>query len=85
MADDLWKHGAPPTGNASFAWVQHMIHHLAQAAIAEFALTNGSMSSNELGTSEFRNGIVEADLVDCTIALRSQLFYSTQIPACLWL
>ena len=82
--DVRWKYGVPPTGNANFAWVQHMIHHLAPNGIAGFVLANGSMSSNQSGEGEIRQKIVEADLVDCMIALPGQLFYGTQIPACLW-
>jgi type I restriction enzyme M protein len=82
--DKRWKFGAPPSGNANFAWVQHMIYHLAPTGIAGFVLANGSMSSNQSGEGDIRKGIVEADLVDCMIALPGQLFYSTQIPACLW-
>jgi type I restriction enzyme M protein len=82
--DKRWKFGAPPVGNANFAWVQHIIHHLAPTGLAGFVLANGSMSSNQSGEGEIRNAIVEADLVDCMIALPGQLFYSTQIPACLW-
>lgn len=82
--DKRWKYGAPPAGNANFAWVQHMIFHLAPAGIAGFVLANGSMSSNQSGEGEIRRKIIEADLVDCMVALPSQLFYSTQIPACLW-
>ena len=82
--DKRWKYGTPPTGNANFAWVQHMIHHLAPGGIAGFVLANGSMSSNQSGEGEIRKSIIEADLVDCMIALPGQLFYSTQIPACLW-
>jgi len=82
--DRRWNYGAPPVGNANFAWVQHMIHHLAPGGIAGFVLANGSMSSNQSGEGEIRQRIVEADLVDCMIALPSQLFYGTQIPACLW-
>ena len=82
--DVRWKFGAPPTGNANFAWVQHFIHHLAPTGIAGFVLANGSMSSNQSGEGEIRKGIIEADLVDCMIALPGQLFYSTPIPACLW-
>ena len=79
-----WKYGVPPPSNANFAWVQHMIHHLAPAGVAGFVLANGSMSSNQSGEGEIRKNIIEADLVDCMIALPGQLFYSTQIPACLW-
>jgi len=82
--DVRWKHGVPPTGNANFAWVQHFIHHLAPAGIAGFVLANGSMSSNQSGEGDIRKAIIEADLVDCMIALPGQLFYGTQIPACLW-
>jgi len=82
--DKRWKYGAPPAGNANFAWVQHLIHHLAPTGLAGFVLANGSMSSNQSGEGEIRKSIVEADLVDCMVALPGQLFYSTQIPACLW-
>jgi len=85
LKDDVrWKYGVPPAGNANFGWVQHMIHHLAPNGIAGFVLANGSMSSNQSGEGEIRKAIVEADLVDCMIALPPQLFYGTQIPACLW-
>src|SRR5882724_4967300 len=82
--DKRWKYGAPPAGNANFAWVQHIVHHLAPAGHAGFVLANGSMSSNQSGEGEIRKNLVEADLVDCMVALPGQLFYSTQIPACLW-
>jgi len=82
--DKRWQYGVPPAGNANFAWVQHIIHHLAPSGLAGFVLANGSMSSNQSGEGEIRKSIVEADLVDCMIALPGQLFYSTQIPACLW-
>lgn len=82
--DKRWKFGVPPVGNANFAWVQHMIHHLAPTGVAGFVLANGSMSSNQSGEGEIRKNIIEADLVDCMVALPGQLFYSTQIPACLW-
>jgi type I restriction enzyme M protein len=82
--DKRWKFGAPPAANANFAWVQHMIHHLAPTGLAGFVLANGSMSSNQSGEGEIRKNIIEADLVDCMVALPGQLFYSTQIPACLW-
>jgi type I restriction enzyme M protein len=83
--DKRWVYGVPPPGNANYAWVQHFIHHLAPAGIAGFVLANGSMSSNQSGEGEIRKAIVEADLVDCMVALPGQLFYSTQIPVCLWL
>ncbi len=79
-----WKFGVPPKGNANFAWVQHFIHHLAPQGMAGFVLANGSMSSNQSGEGEIRKAIIEADLVDCMVALPGQLFYSTQIPVCLW-
>jgi len=82
--DKRWKYGVPPPGNANFAWVQHMIYHLAPAGLAGFVLANGSMSSNQSGEGEIRKNIIAADLVDCMVALPAQLFYSTQIPACLW-
>lgn len=83
--DDVrWKYGIPPKGNANFAWVQHFIHHLAPDGYAGFVLANGSMSSNQSGEGEIRRAIVEADLVDCMVAMPGQLFYSTQIPVCLW-
>jgi type I restriction enzyme M protein len=82
--DKRWKYGVPPKGNANFAWVQHMIHHLAPTGLTGFVLANGSMSSNQSGEGEIRKNIIEADLVDCMVALPGQLFYSTQIPACLW-
>ncbi len=82
--DKRWFYGAPPAGNANFAWVQHFIHHLAPTGLAGFVLANGSMSSNTSGEGEIRKAIIEADLVDCMVALPGQLFYSTQIPVCLW-
>lgn len=82
--DSRWKYGAPPPGNANFAWVQHFISHLAPSGMAGFVLANGSMSSNQSGEGEIRKAIVKADLVDCMIALPGQLFYTTPIPVCLW-
>jgi type I restriction enzyme M protein len=83
--DDVrWQFGVPPKGNANFAWVQHFIHHLAPQGMAGFVLANGSMSSNQSGEGDIRKAIIEADLVDCMVALPGQLFYSTQIPVCLW-
>ncbi len=79
-----WAYGTPPPGNANFAWVQHFIHHLAPTGIAGFVLANGSMSSNQSNEGEIRKNIIEADLVDCMVALPGQLFYATQIPVCLW-
>lgn len=82
--DKRWQHGTPPARNANFAWVQHIVHHLAPAGIAGFVLANGSMSSNQSGEGEIRKNLIESNLVDCMVALPGQLFYSTQIPACLW-
>jgi type I restriction enzyme M protein len=82
--DPRWMYGVPPAGNANYAWVQHFLHHLAPTGLAGFVLANGSMSSNQSGEGEIRKNIVEADLVDCMVALPGQLFYSTQIPVCLW-
>ena len=82
--DVRWRFGTPPAGNANFAWVQHMVHHLAPGGIAGFVLANGSMSSNQSGEGLVRRQLVEQDLVDCMIALPGQLFYTTQIPVCLW-
>jgi type I restriction enzyme M protein len=83
--DDVrWQYGVPPRGNANFAWVQHFIHHLAAHGMAGFVLANGSMSSNQSGEGTIRQALIEADLVDCMVALPGQLFYSTQIPVCLW-
>jgi len=81
--DKRWIYGTSPAGNANFAWVQHFIHHLAPSGTAGFVLANGSMSSNQSGEGEIRKAIVEADLVDCMVALPGQLFYATQIPVCL--
>ena len=82
--DKRWAYGIPPKGNANFAWVQHIVHHLAPAGVAGYVLANGSMSSNQSGEGEIRKNLIETDLVDCMVALPGQLFYSTQIPACLW-
>jgi type I restriction enzyme M protein len=82
--DKRWVYGVPPSGNANFAWVQHFIYHLAPTGLAGFVLANGSMSSNQSGEGEIRQKMIEADIVDCMVALPGQLFYSTQIPVCLW-
>ena len=82
--DQRWQYGVPPKGNANFGWVQHMVHHLSPAGAVGFVLANGSMSSNQSGEGNIRRSLIEANLVDCMIALPGQLFYSTQIPACLW-
>ena len=82
--DKRWQYGAPPKGNANFAWVQHIVHHLAPTGVAGFVLANGSMSSGQSGKGDIRKNLIEAELVDCMVALPGQLFYSTPIPACLW-
>jgi len=85
LEDDVrWKLGTPPRGNANYAWIQHIAHHLAPGGVAGFVLANGSMSSMQGGEGEIRRRLVEADLVDCMVALPPQLFYATQIPVCLW-
>ncbi len=80
--DVRWKFGAPPVGNANYAWLQHIYHHLAPNGTAGVVLANGSMSSNQSGEGDIRRAMLEADAVDCMVALPGQLFYSTQIPAC---
>ena len=82
--DARWKFGVPPVGNANYGWLQHIHHHLAPNGIAGVVLANGSMSSAQSGEGDIRRAMVEGDVVDCMIALPGQLFYSTQIPACLW-
>ena len=82
--DKRWVYGVPPTGNANFAWVQNFIYHLAPNGVAGFVLANGSLSSNQSGEGEIRKSMVEADVVDCIVAMPGQLFYSTQIPVSLW-
>jgi len=82
--DVRWKFGIPPVGNANYAWLQHIYHHLAPNGTAGVVLANGSMSSNQSGEGEIRKAMLEADTIDCMVALPGQLFYSTQIPACLW-
>jgi type I restriction enzyme M protein len=82
--DARWTYGAPPVGNANYAWLEHILWHLAPKGTAGVVLANGSMSSAQSGEDTIRKAMVEADVVDCMIALPGQLFYSTQIPACLW-
>ena len=82
--DARWKFGVPPVGNANYAWLQHIHHHLAPNGTAGVVLANGSMSSGQSGEGDIRRAMVEGGVVDCMIALPGQLFYSTQIPACLW-
>ena len=82
--DQRWQYGVPPPSNANFAWVQHIVHHLSPNGTAGIVLANGSMSSNQSGEGAIRRNLVEADLVDCMVALPGQLFISTPIPVCLW-
>jgi type I restriction enzyme M protein len=82
--DPRWKYGIPPAGNANFAWMQHMIHHLAPHGSMALLLANGSMSSNTNNEGEIRKALIEADLIECMVALPGQLFTNTQIPACIW-
>jgi type I restriction enzyme M protein len=82
--DARWKYGTPPQGNANFAWMQHMLHHLSPTGSMALLLANGSMSSNTNNEGEIRKNLIEADLVECIVALPGQLFTNTQIPACIW-
>lgn len=82
--DARWTHGTPPVGNANYAWLQHMLHHLAPTGTMATVLANGSMSTQSGGEGEIRKNLVDADLVECMVALPGQLFYATQIPVCLW-
>ena len=82
--DPRWAYGTPPAGNANFAWIQHMLHHLAPTGTMATVLANGSLSSQQSGEGDIRRALVEADLVECIVALPSQLFYTTGIPVCLW-
>jgi len=82
--DPRWKYGLPPAGNGNFAWVQHFVHHLAPTGIAGFVLANGSLSSKTGGEGEIRRKLVEADLVDCLVAMPEKLFLNTAIPVSLW-
>ncbi len=85
LADDpRWKYGTPPEGNANFAWVQHFVYHLAPGGSAGFVLANGSLSSKDRGEDVIRRRLVEADLVDCIVAMPTNLFFNTTIPVCLW-
>ncbi|HCO18083.1 MAG TPA: N-6 DNA methylase [Tissierellales bacterium] len=82
--DHRWKYGVPPSGNANYAWLQHFISKLAPGGLAGIVLANGSMSSDTNTEGEIRKKLIENDLIDCMVALPTQLFYNTQIPACLW-
>ncbi|WP_170559943.1 type I restriction-modification system subunit M [Ruegeria atlantica] len=83
--DGRWKFGVPPVGNANFAWLQHIYHHLAPRGTAGVVLANGSMSSQQSGEGDIRTAMIKTDAIDAMVALPGQLFYSTQIPACLWI
>ena len=83
--DKRWHYGIPPQRNANFAWIQHMVHHLTPGGIGGCVLPNGSMSSNQREEKEIRKNLIEANLVDCMVALPGQLFHFTQMPVCLWL
>ena len=83
-SDVRWKYGLPPAANANYAWMQHMIHHLAPNGKLGLVLANGSLSSQASGEGDIRQKIIEDDLVECIVAMPSQLFYTTQIPVCLW-
>ncbi len=83
--DARWQFGPPPVGNANYAWLQHIVHHLSPHGFAGVVLANGSMSSQQSGEGDIRRAMIEAGVVDCMVALPGQLFYSTQIPACLWI
>jgi type I restriction enzyme M protein len=82
--DPRWQYGKPPAGNANFAWIQHMLYHLAPNGIMATVLANGSLSSQSSGEGDIRKALVDANLVDCIVMLPKQLFYNTGIPACIW-
>lgn len=82
--DSRWQYGQPPSNNANFAWMQHMLHHLAPSGSMGLLLANGSMSSNTSNEGTIRKALIENDLVECMVALPGQLFTNTQIPACIW-
>ena len=86
VADDdpRWAYGTPPPNNANFAWLQHMLYHLAPKGSLGLLLANGSMSSNTNNEGDIRKTLIEKDLVECMVALPGQLFTNTQIPACIW-
>src|SRR5690606_16120951 len=82
--DVRWKYGIPPAGNANYAWIQHIVSKLAPSGTAAFILANGSMSTSQSNEAEIRKNLIEADLVEAIVTLPGQLFYSTQIPVCVW-
>ncbi len=85
VGDQRWRHGTPPEGNANYAWIQHMLARLAPTGTVATLLANGSLSSQQNGEGEIRERLVDADLVECIVALPGQLFFGTQIPVCLWM
>ena len=82
--DQRWKYGVPPSGNANFGWIQHMLHHLSPTGTMATVLANGSLASTTSGEGEIRKNLIDADLVECIVALPGQLFFTTPIPVCLW-
>lgn len=84
QSDPRWQYGIPPVGNANYAWIEHMLYHLAPTGVMGTVLANGSMSSNTGGEGDIRQKLVDKDLVECMVALPGQLFFNTQIPVCLW-
>ena len=82
--DPRWQYGIPPEGNANYAWIEHMLYHLAPTGVMGTVLANGSMSTNTGGEGGIRKELIKNDLVECMVALPGQLFYNTQIPVCLW-
>lgn len=82
--DGRWKYGTPPSGNANYGWMQHMLYHLAPRGVIATVLSNGSLSSNTSGEGDIRKNLIENDLIECIVALPKQLFYNTGIPACIW-
>ena len=84
--DIRWQYGVPPTGNANYAWLQHMIHHLnPETGVAGTVLANGSLSSDTSNEGNIRKNMIESDVIDAIVAMPSQLFYATGIPCCLWI
>ena len=84
VEDKRWKYGVPPKGNANYGWIQHIVYHLKTGGTAGFVLANGSMSTSQSNEKEIRKNLVEENIIDCMVAMPGQLFYSTQIPVCLW-
>jgi type I restriction enzyme M protein len=82
--DPRWKYGTPPAGNANYAWIQHMLHHLAPTGTMATVLANGSLSTKTSGENEIRKNLIEADLVECIVAMPDKLFFTTGIPVSIW-